>query len=49
MTGLPLHPLRERGYKSIGCWPCTQPVADGEHSRNGRWAGTDKIECGLHG
>jgi len=47
--GLPLHPLRERGYKSIGCWPCTQPVADGEHSRNGRWAGTDKIECGLHG
>ena len=46
---LPVHPLRERGYASIGCWPCTQPVGDGEHARAGRWAGTDKIECGLHG
>jgi phosphoadenosine phosphosulfate reductase len=46
---LPLHPLRDQGYTSIGCWPCTRPVADGEHPRAGRWAGTDKIECGLHG
>jgi phosphoadenosine phosphosulfate reductase len=46
---LPIHPLREQGYASIGCWPCTRPVGDGEHARAGRWAGTDKIECGLHG
>ncbi len=46
---LPVHPLREKGYVSIGCWPCTQPVGDDEHARAGRWAGTDKIECGLHG
>jgi phosphoadenosine phosphosulfate reductase len=46
---LPIHPLREQGYHSIGCWPCTSPVANGEHPRAGRWAGTDKIECGLHG
>ncbi len=46
---LPVHPLREQGYVSIGCWPCTQPVGDDEHARAGRWAGTDKIECGLHG
>ncbi len=46
---LPVHPLLEKGYKSIGCWPCTRPVADGEDPRAGRWAGTSKIECGLHG
>ena len=46
---LPIHPLREQGYASIGCWPCTRPVGDDEHARAGRWAGTDKIECGLHG
>ncbi|HEV3450794.1 MAG TPA: phosphoadenylyl-sulfate reductase [Acidimicrobiia bacterium] len=45
---LPEHPLRERGYASIGCWPCTRPVADGEDARAGRWAGLDKLECGLH-
>jgi phosphoadenosine phosphosulfate reductase len=45
---LPVHPLAERGYGSIGCWPCTRPVADGESARAGRWAGSDKIECGLH-
>ena len=38
----------DRGYASIGCWPCTRPVADGEDPRAGRWAGTDKTECGLH-
>ena len=45
---LPEHPLASRGYASIGCWPCTRPVTDGEDARAGRWAGTDKIECGLH-
>jgi phosphoadenosine phosphosulfate reductase len=42
--GLPYHPLHDRGYASIGCAPCTLP-GDG---REGRWAGTDKTECGLH-
>jgi phosphoadenosine phosphosulfate reductase len=41
---LPYHPLHDRGYASIGCAPCTQP-GDG---REGRWAGTGKLECGLH-
>ena len=45
---LPVHPLTERGYDSIGCWPCTRPVGDGEDARAGRWAGLDKTECGLH-
>lgn len=40
-----LNPLRDRGYPSIGCAPCTSP-ADG--GRSGRWAGRDKSECGLH-
>ena len=47
--GLPQHPLRDKGYPSIGCWPCTQPVAEGDDPRAGRWAGTGKLECGLHG
>lgn len=46
---LPRHPLADRGYPSIGCWPCTRPVADGEDKRAGRWAGSAKTECGLHG
>jgi len=41
---LPYHPLHDTGYASIGCAPCTLP-GDG---REGRWAGTEKIECGLH-
>jgi phosphoadenosine phosphosulfate reductase len=41
---LPYHPLHDRGYASIGCAPCTQP---GE-GREGRWAGDDKTECGIH-
>jgi phosphoadenosine phosphosulfate reductase len=45
---LPEHPLADRGYPSIGCWPCTRPVAAGEDPRSGRWAGRDKTECGLH-
>jgi phosphoadenosine phosphosulfate reductase len=46
--GLPVHPLVSRGYLSIGCAPTTRPVAAGEDPRAGRWAGTDKVECGLH-
>jgi len=43
-----VHPLRAEGYKSIGCWPCTRSVRDGDDARAGRWAGSDKTECGLH-
>jgi len=42
--GLPYHPLHDAGYGSIGCAPCTNPGS----GRGGRWAGTDKTECGLH-
>jgi phosphoadenosine phosphosulfate reductase len=45
---LPSHPLFNQGYLSIGCAPCTAPVADGDDERSGRWAGTGKTECGLH-
>jgi phosphoadenosine phosphosulfate reductase len=48
MELLPEHPLTERGYASIGCWPCTRPVAPGEDARAGRWSGSGKSECGLH-
>jgi phosphoadenosine phosphosulfate reductase len=41
---VPYHPLHDRGFGSIGCAPCTR-AGDG---REGRWAGTDKVECGLH-
>jgi phosphoadenosine phosphosulfate reductase len=46
--GVFLNPLRAEGYASIGCAPCTRPVADGEDARAGRWAGKTKTECGLH-
>lgn len=42
------HPLADQGYSSIGCAPCTRPVAPGEDPRSGRWAGTAKTECGIH-
>jgi phosphoadenosine phosphosulfate reductase len=45
---VPYNPLHDRGYPSIGCWPCTAPVGEGEDERAGRWAGTVKKECGLH-
>ena len=45
---LPPHPLVEFGYPSVGCWPCTQPAQEGEDVRAGRWAGSDKTECGIH-
>ncbi|HEY3998565.1 MAG TPA: phosphoadenosine phosphosulfate reductase, partial [Candidatus Xenobia bacterium] len=38
----------DRGYPSIGCSPCTRPVAPGESLRAGRWQGMAKTECGLH-
>ncbi|MFL5840541.1 MAG: phosphoadenylyl-sulfate reductase [Thermoleophilaceae bacterium] len=41
---LPYHPLHDRGYESIGCAPCTLPGA----GREGRWAGSEKVECGIH-
>ncbi len=46
--GIPTHPLFDQGYASIGCAPCTRPVLPGENERDGRWAGTGKVECGLH-
>ncbi len=47
---LPYHPLFDQGYASIGCNPltCTRPIQIGEDPRAGRWAGTGKLECGLH-
>jgi phosphoadenylyl-sulfate reductase (thioredoxin) len=45
---VPYNPLHDRGYPSIGCWPCTTPVAPGEDPRAGRWRGREKTECGLH-
>ncbi len=46
---IPYNPLHDRGYPSIGCWPCTRAVLLGdEDERAGRWSGTGKTECGLH-
>lgn len=45
---LPRHPLVAQGYPSIGCVPCTSPVAEGEDPRAGRWRGEEKTECGIH-
>lgn len=42
------NPLLDKGYPSIGCWPCTRAVGAGEGGRAGRWADSDKTECGLH-
>ena len=42
---VPYNPLHDQGYSSVGCTHCTLPG----QGRAGRWAGTDKIECGLHG
>jgi phosphoadenosine phosphosulfate reductase len=44
---LPVNPLYWQGYLSIGCFPCTRAVAAGEDVRAGRWAGSEKLECGL--
>ncbi len=47
---LPYHPLWEKGYSSIGCNPlsCTRAVGENQDPRAGRWAGQDKIECGIN-
>ena len=46
--GVLVNPLVSEGYPSIGCAPCTAKPAPGADKRSGRWAGTGKIECGLH-
>ena len=45
---LPAHPMVAHGFPSIGCWPCTEQVRDGADVRSGRWAGSQKTECGIH-
>lgn len=45
---LPRHPLVAKGFKSIGCGPCTTPVGTNEDDRAGRWRGEGKTECGIH-
>ena len=45
---IPYHPLHDVGYRSIGCIPCTRPIGPDEEERAGRWAGSDKLECGIH-
>ena len=45
---IPSNPLHEAGYRSIGCIPCTRPISPDEEERAGRWAGSDKLECGIH-
>ena len=50
-NGVPYNELHERGYPTLGCTHCTAPVAGATiatYSRDGRWAGTEKTECGLH-
>ncbi len=46
---VPYNPLHDQGYPSIGCMPCTSKPGPGEGDRAGRWAGTDRTECGLNG
>ncbi|GAP85665.1 putative phosphoadenosine phosphosulfate reductase [Rosellinia necatrix] len=46
--GVPYNALLDRGYKSVGDWHSTQPVAEGEDERAGRWKGQPKTECGIH-
>jgi phosphoadenosine phosphosulfate reductase len=45
---IPVLPLYDQGYTSIGCAPCTTPPADPENLRSGRWGGHNKLECGIH-
>ena len=47
-NSVPYHPLHDQGYPSIGCEPCTQPVGEHAHERDGRWVGKGKLECGIH-
>jgi phosphoadenosine phosphosulfate reductase len=45
---LPPHPLVSAGFPSVGCWPCTKPADTDDDVRAGRWAGSQKTECGIH-
>jgi phosphoadenosine phosphosulfate reductase len=45
---LPVHPMLEQGYRSIGCAPCTTAIGQSDNERAGRWVGRGKTECGLH-
>src|SRR5919108_2466231 len=45
---IPYNPLHDAGYRSIGCIPCTRPTRPDEEERAGRWADSDKLECGIH-
>jgi phosphoadenosine phosphosulfate reductase len=45
---IPYNPLHDVGFRSIGCIPCTRPISPDEEERAGRWAGSDKLECGIH-
>jgi phosphoadenosine phosphosulfate reductase len=47
-NNIPYNPLTDRGYRSIGCRPCTRPVGESADERAGRWTGFDKAECGIH-
>ncbi|MDP1539258.1 MAG: phosphoadenylyl-sulfate reductase [Moraxellaceae bacterium] len=47
-NNLPPHPLYEKGYRSVGCAPCTIAIGVDDDERSGRWAGREKVECGLH-
>jgi phosphoadenosine phosphosulfate reductase len=46
---VPYNVLHDQGYPSIGCMPCTSVAVDGAGERAGRWAGSDRTECGIHG
>ena len=46
--GIPYNPLHDRGYRSIGCQPCTRVSGAQDGERAGRWAGSEKTECGIH-
>ncbi len=48
-NGIPYNPLHDEGYPSVGCIPCTTRPGSSEGSRAGRWAGTDRTECGING
>jgi phosphoadenosine phosphosulfate reductase len=45
---IPYNPLHDQGYPSIGCTHCTRPVMPGQSSRDGRWSGSGKTECGIN-
>ena len=45
---LPRHPLAGQGFTSLGCMPCTRRTNPGDNARAGRWAESEKTECGIH-